>query len=153
VTAGTNSGIGGVSIGGMASSSGGDGVISIGQDANAGGGGDGLIAIGWGATAAGPNNGAIAIGQNATATAKCIALGDMSNCGTNFVMSYNGNAMQTSVVDVASLPACSGATEGARGGVNNSNAVSFTAGIGTIVAGGGSTHVPVYCDGTNWRIG
>lgn len=62
-------------------------------------------------------------------------------------------SIQTSPVAVASLPTCNAALEGGRAAVNNSNAASFTAGIGAIVAGGGAVHVPVYCDGTNWRIG
>lgn len=36
--------------------------------------------------------------------------------------------------------------------VTDSNA-AFTAGIGAIVAAGGSNNVPVFSDGTNWRIG
>lgn len=36
--------------------------------------------------------------------------------------------------------------------VTDSNA-TMTAGIGAIVAGGGANKVPVYYDGTNWRIG
>jgi hypothetical protein len=60
---------------------------------------------------------------------------------------------QTTEVAVASLPTCNGGAAGQRASVNNSNAVSFTAGIGAVVAAGGTTHVPVYCDGTNWRIG
>ena len=60
---------------------------------------------------------------------------------------------QTMEVAVASLQTCDAAHAGARQAVNDSNAVSFTAGIGAVVANGGSTHVPVYCDGTNWRIG
>lgn len=55
-------------------------------------------------------------------------------------------------VAVASLPAASTAIAGMRMAVNNSNA-TLTAGIGAIVAGGGSSVVPVFCDGTNWRIG
>lgn len=57
----------------------------------------------------------------------------------------------TVAVAVASLPAAP--VEGMRAAVNNSNAASFTAGIGAVVAAGGTTHVPVYYDGTNWRIG
>ena len=30
---------------------------------------------------------------------------------------------------------------------------TLTAGIGAVVAGGGTNSVPVTCDGTNWRIG
>jgi len=55
-------------------------------------------------------------------------------------------------VAVASLPAASTAIAGMRMAVNNSNA-ALTAGIGAIVAGGGANVVPVFCDGTNWRIG
>ena len=50
------------------------------------------------------------------------------------------------------LPAASAALAGARAHVTNSNA-TFTAGIGAIVAAGGANVVPVFCDGTNWRIG
>ena len=53
---------------------------------------------------------------------------------------------------VAQLPAASAALLGTRSVVTNSNA-ALTAGIGAIVAGGGANVVPVFCDGTNWRIG
>ena len=55
-------------------------------------------------------------------------------------------------VAVASLPTASATYLGARGTVNNSNA-TLTAGIGAVVAGGGSNIVPVFCDGAAWRIG
>lgn len=60
-----------------------------------------------------------------------------------------GSTFTVLPVAVASLPACG--TDGMRRGVTDSNA-TLTAGIGAIVAGGGANHVPVYCDGTNWRI-
>jgi hypothetical protein len=50
---------------------------------------------------------------------------------------------------VGTLPA---ATAGARGFVTDSNA-ALAAGHGNIVAAGGANFVPVYADGTNWRIG
>lgn len=50
---------------------------------------------------------------------------------------------------VATLPA---AVVGRRCAVTDANA-TLTAGIGTVVAGGGSNTVPVFYDGTNWRIG
>ena len=50
------------------------------------------------------------------------------------------------VTTVASLGA---ATVGRRALVTDANATTFAA----IVAGGGSNTVPVYADGTNWRIG
>lgn len=56
-------------------------------------------------------------------------------------------------VAVGSLASCVAGLEGARASVTDSNATSFTLGIGAVVAAGGSTKVPVYCDGTNWRIG
>ena len=61
--------------------------------------------------------------------------------------------IQVTAVAVGSLPTCNAAAEGTHAAVNNSNAASYTAGIGAVVAAGGTTHVPVYCDGTNWRIG
>lgn len=51
---------------------------------------------------------------------------------------------------VAQLP--SSPVEGMRASVTDATA-ALTAGIGTIVAGSGANHVPVYYDGTNWRIG
>lgn len=52
---------------------------------------------------------------------------------------------------VAALPALAAGTV-ARTFVSDSNA-AMTAGIGAIVAGSGANVVPVYWDGTNWRIG
>jgi hypothetical protein len=60
--------------------------------------------------------------------------------------------MRLNGVVVASLPACSATYQGARGTVTNASQ-TFTAGIGAVVAGGGANIVPVFCDGTNWRIG
>lgn len=57
----------------------------------------------------------------------------------------------TDVVAVASLPAASGCA-GARAMVSNST-VAAASNFGAIVAGGGASTVPVYSDGTNWRIG
>lgn len=54
---------------------------------------------------------------------------------------------------VGALTACGGSIKGARAFVTDSNAASYTAGIGAVVAAGGATNVPVVCDGTNWRIG
>lgn len=52
---------------------------------------------------------------------------------------------------VATLPSVTD-NAGARASVTDSNA-ALTAGIGAVVAGGGANIVPVFCDGTNWRIG
>ena len=50
---------------------------------------------------------------------------------------------------VANLPTASSAGAGARGFVTNATASTFY----SVVAGGGSIGVPVFSDGTNWRIG
>lgn len=55
----------------------------------------------------------------------------------------------TTPVAVASLPAAAAGLKGARAFVTDANATTFA----SVVANGGSNNVPVYCDGTNWRIG
>ena len=52
-------------------------------------------------------------------------------------------------VTVANLPSAATAGVGSRGFVTDSSVSTF----GTTVAGGGSTNVPVYSDGTNWKVG
>ena len=59
---------------------------------------------------------------------------------------------KVSTVLVANLPAAAVAGAGARSAVSNATQ-TLTAGIGAVVAGGGANIVPVFCDGTNWRIG
>ena len=61
------------------------------------------------------------------------------------VLSY----VKTTPVTVANLPAVATAGSGARAFVSDATATTFA----SIVAGGGANSVPVYCDGTNWRIG
>jgi len=53
---------------------------------------------------------------------------------------------------VGDLPAAAAGNLGWRGTVTDSNAVSITAGIGTVVATGGATVAPVFSDGADWRI-
>ena len=50
---------------------------------------------------------------------------------------------------VATLPSASAAGKGAKAFVTDATATTFA----STVAGGGSTSVPVYSDGTNWLIG
>jgi hypothetical protein len=52
-------------------------------------------------------------------------------------------------VTVAQLSSAVISGAGARGFVTDSSVSTF----GTTVAGGGSTRVPVYSDGTNWKVG
>jgi hypothetical protein len=63
------------------------------------------------------------------------------------------DSAQFTLYTVATLPTASTAIAGMRAAVSDSNAASYTAGIGATVAGGGSTIVPVFCNGTNWLIG
>jgi hypothetical protein len=55
-------------------------------------------------------------------------------------------------VPLASLPAASSAYSGCRAVVSDSNQ-TLSAGLGSTVASGGSNKVPVYCDGSAWKIG
>jgi hypothetical protein len=57
-----------------------------------------------------------------------------------------------SATTVGSLPTANARYKGQRRFVTDSNA-ALTAGIGAVVAAGGSNNVPVICDGSNWRIG
>jgi hypothetical protein len=66
------------------------------------------------------------------------------------LVSSADGALVTTATVVANLG--SAATKGQRKFVTDSNA-AMTAGIGAVVAGGGANNVPVYSDGTNWRIG
>lgn len=63
----------------------------------------------------------------------------------NFVAQFSLGSVYT----VATLPAAAIAGVGARAFVTDSSVTTF----GSVVAGGGATKIPVYCDGTNWRIG
>lgn len=53
---------------------------------------------------------------------------------------------------VANLTSASTAGAGARATVTDATQ-TLTAGIGATVAGGGANIVPVFSDGTNWKIG
>jgi hypothetical protein len=84
----------------------------------------------------------------------------LSRIATALLEVNNGNVggvgsvafLRFNAVVTASLPAASVTYRGARGTVSDANA-TLTAGIGAVVAGGGANIVPVFCDGTNWRIG
>lgn len=69
--------------------------------------------------------------------------------GTSFTAS---SYAKVTAVSVSSLPAAATAGAGARATVTDATQ-ALTAGIGAVVAGGGANVVPVFSDGTNWRIG
>lgn len=58
----------------------------------------------------------------------------------------------TNPTTVASLPAAAAGNKGFRAFVTDATQ-TMTAGIGAVVAGTGANNVPVFSDGTNWRIG
>jgi hypothetical protein len=74
-------------------------------------------------------------------------------------LSVNGNIASTgsvtttdvitTPVTVSGLPTCNSGAQGAHAFVTDANATTFN----TTVAGGGSNKLPVFCDGTNWKIG
>lgn len=62
---------------------------------------------------------------------------------------FNGYIQQSVYLVGITLPAASVGLLGARAFVTNSSVTTFN----NIVAGGGANGVPVFCDGTNWRVG
>jgi hypothetical protein len=55
----------------------------------------------------------------------------------------------TTIYTVATLPTASSSNAGTRTFVSDSSVTTF----GSTVAGGGTTTVPVYSNGTNWKVG
>jgi hypothetical protein len=80
-----------------------------------------------------------------------LSVGSTTDGGIGVILA--NRYLQSGAVAVGSLPTCNAAAKAARYFVTDSNAASYTAGIGAVVAAGGSTNVPVVCDGTNWRVG
>lgn len=75
---------------------------------------------------------------------------DLQN-GFSVTLTASSYLKATSML-VANLPAAATAGAGAHATVTNATQ-TLTAGIGAVVAGGGANVVPVFSDGTNWRIG
>lgn len=71
--------------------------------------------------------------------------------GPTATLHVNGTIRGASYT-VATLPAASTVGASARAYVTDATQ-THTAGVGGVVAGGGANGVPVYSDGTNWRIG
>lgn len=57
--------------------------------------------------------------------------------------------VKVSAVAVAALPSAATAGAGARATVSDANATTFN----SVVAGGGANTLPVFSDGSAWRIG
>jgi hypothetical protein len=61
----------------------------------------------------------------------------------------NTNPQAPYVFTVATLPSPTTINAGVRAFVSDATATTFN----SIVAGGGANKLPIFCDGTNWRIG
>jgi len=85
--------------------------------------------------------GSLHVGGTSDAIEKLDVTGNIKASGT----------VASGIYTVATLPVVATFPR-ARAFVSDSNA-THTAGIGAVVAGGGANIVPVYSDGTNWRIG
>lgn len=121
-------------------------------------GGDGNTVIGTQAAFSGAGTGGnnIIIGYQAepssTSVSNQITLGNSSISSFRIPgLSWTGGVkyINLGVLTVATLPAAATAGAGARAFVSDANATTFA----SIVAGGGANNIPVYSDGTNWRIG
>jgi len=112
------------------------------------------------------SNGDVRIGSNAanssSAAFKMVSAGrlllggGLSDDGANNLQ-INGGLRTTGAIKrgsytVATLPSAATAGAGSTAFVTDSNA-TISAGLGNTVASGGSNFVPVYSDGTNWKIG
>ena len=123
-----------------------------------------LLATGAGNTAVGYQAGStlttgtnnILIGNGAApasvTTSNSITLGNSSV--TTFrvpglTLTFSVKYFNHGTLTVATLPAAATAGAGARSFVTDANATTFA----SVVAAGGANGVPVYSDGTNWRIG
>jgi hypothetical protein len=67
----------------------------------------------------------------------------------NQIQATLGQLAATTNFLVADLPSAADSGSGARAFVSNAASPTF----GATVVGGGSVKVPVYSDGTNWKVG
>lgn len=72
-----------------------------------------------------------------------------ASLGVALIISRKTGTLKIPPVVVASLPSASVSGNGARHFVSDASATTFA----SVVAGSGANGVPVYSDGTNWRIG
>ncbi len=68
---------------------------------------------------------------------------------TSGTASTGGGTFRQPPFTVAMLPTCTSPANGTRASVTDATATTFF----SVVAGGGGNTVPVFCDGSNWRVG
>ena len=91
-------------------------------------------------------------GNITTPVANIAALsGNLDGGGFNVsnVANVTVTIVKTTAVTFSQLPAAATAGAGSRAFVTDANTAVF----GTDITGGASNAVPVYSDGTNWRVG
>lgn len=91
-------------------------------------------------------NGSLAV-QGAISIAGNTIVGNIS--ATNAVIT---SSLKTTAVAYSSLPLAATAGAGARSFITDGN-LAATGNFGSLVTGSAGNSVPVYSDGTNWRIG
>lgn len=65
---------------------------------------------------------------------------------TPAVFAMTASSIQTAPVTVSSLPSCGSGTSGSFASVTDAQSANYN----QSVSGGGSTHIPVFCNGSNW---
>lgn len=86
-------------------------------------------------------------GLDMVSTAAPIIFATGANATNRFQIDTAGH-VQVMAGTYSSLPACNSSSEGSRASVTDSTATTF----GTTISGGGTNHVPAYCNGTNWMV-
>lgn len=92
---------------------------------------------------------AVDLSRAQTLTNKTLTSPQMTGAETDSIVTGGQPSSTVALLNIL-YPAAS--NSGGRTVVIDSNA-ALVAGHGNVVAGGGANVVPVYCDGTNWRIG
>jgi hypothetical protein len=108
----------------------------------------GLLAVGTGATRLLFNSGSSAISPEGDGAASN-GLIDLGRSSTKFKDLWLGGYIYQSPRSLSLIPAAGTAGAGARAFISDASATTFA----SIASGGGANIVPVYSDGTNWRIG
>jgi hypothetical protein len=75
-----------------------------------------------------------------------------ADSSVGFPSSVSCSRIKAGPYTVGTLPTPEASYEGNRTYVTDANA-AMSGNFGAVVAGGGSNKVPVFCDGTDWRIG
>lgn len=88
-----------------------------------------------------PNNAIIAAGTTAAAS---YSVSNMTYRDVNATVTYNKSMPGV----FANYPTCAAAVEGTQASVTDSTTNTW----GATVTGGGSDHIKMYCDGTNWTV-